>query len=182
LLGASLIARLLTSFLGPFMDSFINHNGPEKLLLLSPASQIALGRSSLFINFFDHLWILPITLCVVYIMAPIELHLLQPPDVLPNHNQRRQARLASTTVAVTISALGVAVSTAEQNLFQVIAHTGQAMYLTNLVGSLLRAIPFVPLYIAVYLIANPDTPFIVTPEAPLDLPTPPQSPPESTSP
>jgi hypothetical protein len=176
LLGLSLIARLVTSFLTPFMDSFINHNGPEKLLLLSPTSQIALGGSPVFIDFFDHLWILPITLCVVYVIAPVELHLLQPPDFPPTPNQRRQARLADMTAAVAISALGIALFAIERNLFQVIHRTDQSTYLISAVSSLARAIPYVPLYIALYLIANPDTPLIATPETPLDLPEPPQSP------
>jgi hypothetical protein len=164
LLGLNLIATLVISFLAPFVTSFISHNGPEKLLLLSPESQMALGRSALFINLIDHLWILPITLCVVYLMAPIELHLLQPPDLPPTPYQRKQARLAEIIAAVAISAIGVAVSAAERNLFQVIARTDQNVYLTSIVASLVRAIPYVPLYVAFYLIANPDTPLAIAPK------------------
>ena len=179
-LGIGLIARLVTSFLAPFIDSFINHNGPEKLLLLSPASQIALAGSPVFIDFFDHLWVLPITLCVVYVIAPIELHLLQPPNPLPSPDQRRQARLADMTAAVAISALSIALFAIERYLFQEIHRTDQSTYLIEAISSVLRAIPYVPLYIAFYLIANPDTPLLLTPES-LDLPSPPQSPSASTS-
>jgi len=182
LLGLSLLSSWITSFLAPFAGSFIDHNGPQKLLFLSLKSQMALGRSPLFINFLYHLWILPITLCVVYVIAPIELHLLQPPDLPPTPNQRKQARLAEIAAAIAISALGIAASAAERNLFQLIVRTDLATYLTSLIASLVRAIPYIPLYIAFYLIANPDNPFTLVPgTSPEPLPAPPQSPPSSTS-
>jgi hypothetical protein len=158
LLGLTLISSWITSSLAPFAGSFIDHNGPQKLLRLSLESQMALGSSPLFINFLYHLWILPITLCVVYVIAPIKLHLLQPPDLPPTPNQRKQARLAEITATIAISALGIAASAAVRNLFQVIVRTDQNTYLTSVVSSLVRAIPLVPLYIALYLIANPNNP------------------------
>jgi hypothetical protein len=182
LLGLSLLSSWITSLLAPFAGSFIDHNGPQKLLFLSLKSQMALGGSPIFVDFLYHLWILPITLCVVYVIAPIELHLLQPPDLLPAPNQRRQARLAEMTATVVISALGVAVFAAERNLFQLIVRTDQNTYLASLIASLLRAIPYVPLYIAFYLIANPNCPFLATPDSIEPLPSPPQSPPPSISP
>jgi hypothetical protein len=181
LLGLEMISGWITSLLAPFVGSFIDHNGPQKLLLLSYKSQMALGGSPIFNDFLYHLWILPITLCVVYVIAPIELHLLQPPDVPPDLNQRRQARLAEMIAAVAISALGFAVWTAQHSLFQVIVRTNQNTYLANIVGSLVKAIPYAPLYIALYLIANPDSLLIADPEAPLDRPSPPQSPQPSTA-
>lgn len=107
LVGVSLISLRIISFLAPLVGSFIDHNGPQKLLHLSLKSQMTLGSSPIFIDFLDDLWILPITLCVVYVIGPIELHLLQPLDVLPTPTQRRQARLAGMTAAVAISTLGL---------------------------------------------------------------------------
>jgi hypothetical protein len=181
LLGLGLISGWITSYVAPFVGSFIDHNGPQKLLLLSHRSQMALGGSPIFIDFLYHLWILPITLCVVYVIAPIELHLLQPPDLPPAPNQRRQARLAEMTASVGISVLGLAAWTAQRSFFQLIVRTDQNTYLTSIAASLVKAIPYVPLYIAFYLIANPDSPLVTTPEAPLDLPSLPESPPPSIS-
>jgi hypothetical protein len=165
LLALTLLSSWTTSFLAPFAGSFIDHNGSQKLLFLSVKSQMALGGSPIFIDFLYHLWILPIALCVVYVIAPIELHLLQPPDLLPAPNQRRQARLAEITATVAISALGLAVWTAQRSLFQLIVRTDQNTYLTGIVASFVRAIPYVPLYIAFYLIANPDTRLPDAPES-----------------
>jgi hypothetical protein len=184
LLAISVAANVVVSFLAPFYLSFVTHNGPEKLLHLSPESQVALASSTLFTIFLDHLWLLPITLCVVYVMAPIELHLLQPPDLLPTPGQKKQARLVAATAAIVISALAIAISAIEQNVFnlQGIAHSDQTLYWINTFASLVRAIPFAPLYIAFYLIATPDSPLALTPESLHPIPSPSQSPPESTSP
>jgi hypothetical protein len=156
LFGVSFISGQIVSFLAPYAGSFIDHNGPLKLLHLSLESQVALGSSPVFVDLLYHLWILPITLCVVYVMAPIELHLLQPPYVPPAPNQRRQARLAGTMAAVAVSALGVAAWAAQRSLFlHLIFHTDRNNYLASLVASLVRAVPYAPLYIVLYLIANP---------------------------
>ena len=162
LLGLDLISGWIISFLAPSVISFLNHGGLEKLFSLSLKSQIALERSPLLIDLIDHLWILPITLGVVYVMAPLQLHLLQPPDRLPDPNQRKKARLASMSAAVAISALGVLSFAAQQSLFQLIFRTDLHVYLIGTISSLFIATPYVPLYIAFYLIANPDSPIIAS--------------------
>jgi hypothetical protein len=179
--GLGLISTWIISFLSPFMWSFIDRNGPEKLLHLPLYSRMALGRSTFLFSFFDQLWILPITLSVVYVIAPIEVHLLQPPDLPPTQNQSKQARLAEMTAAVAISALGLVAFAAQQGAFELVFRTGPHLYLVRAMSSLLIAIPYVPLYIAFYLIANPDSPLAATPQFPDATPSPPQSPPPSTA-
>jgi hypothetical protein len=63
------------------------------------------------------------------------------------------------TAAIAISALGALVWAAERRLFQMIVHTNESTYLILAIASLVRAIPYAPLYIAFYLIANPNNPF-----------------------
>lgn len=182
LLSLNLISAWITYRLDPLVNWFLDNIEAQKLLFLSPRAQVALGGSNLFLGFIYELSVLPITLCVVYIMAPVELHLLQPPDLLPTPKQRRQARLAEMTAAIAISILGAIVWATERSLFQRIVHTDLNTYLILAVASLLRAIPYVPLYVAFYLIANPDSPIAFASSSPDLFPTPPESPPSPTSP
>ena len=182
LLGLQVVSNLLTSFLSPLIFSINPEDKLGRLLSLSLKSQNALQASHLIPNLISHLWVLPIVLCIVYIVAPLQARLAQPPEAAPVPDHAKQARTAAILTAVAMSALSFLVAMLEVPLFQLLRPASTlVLYPVSAITSLITALPYVFLYIAFYLIANPDSSLITTPEIPLDLPTPPQSPPESTS-
>jgi hypothetical protein len=116
---------------------------------------------------------------VAVIITPIAVRLIQPPDTVPAPNQANRARVAGIFAAVAISILSFLVSTLETPLFQQQHPTSSLfIYAIGMAATLITAIPNIPLYIALYLIATPDSPFTI-PESPGLLQELPQSPPSS---
>jgi predicted tellurium resistance membrane protein TerC len=85
------------------------------------------------------------------------------------------------TAAIAISALALVAFAAEQGVFELVFGTGPRLYLAHALTSLITAVPYVPLYIAFSLIANPERPLVAIPETQLALPSLPQSPPPSSA-
>jgi hypothetical protein len=124
----------------------------EKSTSTSPAFQIAIEKSNLPV-------LLPALLlaaAIATIMAPIAVRLLQPPPVPLSPQQAKSARHASLIVVAVAAVLQVLIQQVEPSLFQ---HLGTATATLLTVGfavSLITAIPFVPLYVALSLIATPE--------------------------
>jgi hypothetical protein len=137
----------------------------ETSLDLSLKSSIALENSNIFPILIDHIWVLPITLCLVYVVAPLQLRLVQPPDFGFSLGQKRDARLAAILAAVASSVLGIVTAILESQLFQHLRLAATFTYPIWTITALINAVPFVFLYVALYLIANPDSPVAVPPSS-----------------
>jgi hypothetical protein len=182
LLGLKSISDVLTTFLSPLVFSFNLEDKLEHLLSLSLKSANVLEATHLIPNLVSHLWVLPITLCIVYIIAPLQARLAQPPDAAPVLDQAKQVRIAAILTAVAMSALSFLVAMLEVPLFQLLRPASTlVLYPVSTITSLITALPCVPLYIAFYLITTPGSPLASTPDSPDPLPEQPQSPPESIS-
>ena len=169
LCGLEVIAGLLISFLSPLLPAFYQPDLQIKLEHLIPLSvsyQIALQTSKvlsyLFSQLFAYSWPIPITLCVVYVIAPLQVRLLQPPDTNPTAQQASRARIAGTLAALASAACAFLLF---QFRFGVIPSSSPgALYFFQAATSLITLAIYTPLFIAIYLIA--------TPESPLDIPPP----------
>jgi hypothetical protein len=182
LLGLSAISEVLQTLLFPWVFSFNPERKLEHLLSLSLKSANVLEASHLIPNLVSHLWVLPIALCIVYIIAPLQARLAQPPDAPPVPDQAKQARIAAILTAVAMSALSFLVAMLEAPLFQLLPPSSSlVLYPIGTITSLITALPYVPLYIAFYLITTPDNPFAAIPDSSHPLPGPPPFPPESRS-
>jgi hypothetical protein len=182
LLGLKAISDVLTTFLSPLVFSFNLEDKLERLLSLSLKSESVLEATHLIPNLVSHLWVLPIALCGVYIIAPLQARLAQPPNATPVPDQARQTRIAAILTAIAISTLSFLVAMLEVPLFQLFRLSSTlALYPVHIIASLVTVLPYVLLYIAFYLITTPDSPFAAIPDLPAPLPEPPQSPPESIS-
>ncbi len=109
---------------------------------------------------------LPIYLCnllfalgIAYIIAPIAIRLLQPQGSTPTPQQAKTARIAWILTAVFGTILGVAVSGIEASFFQQLHTTSDLAALSiSAIASVINALPNIPLFIALYLIATPNSP------------------------
>jgi hypothetical protein len=138
----------------------------ETFFSLSLKTSLALERLNLIPNLFSYLWALPITLCIVYVIAPWQLRLIQPLDFNPSMEQKKQARLAAIYVTLAIIVLSILTSIIESTLLQQLSPASRlVVYSVGTITSLITVLPNVPLYIAFYLIANPDSPLAALPEA-----------------
>jgi hypothetical protein len=182
LLGLKAIWDVLTAFLSPLIFSLNPEDKLKRLLSLSPKLENVLEITHLIPNLVSHLWVLPIALCIVYIIAPLQARLAQPPDAVPVPDQAKQARIAAILTAVAMSALSFLVAMLEVPLFQLLRPASTlVLYPVSTITSLITALPYILLYIAFYLITTPDSPFAAIPDSPEPLPEPPQSPPSSIS-
>lgn len=165
LLGLNAISEVLTTFLAPLV--FVNFEHKlEHLLSLSLQSANVLEASHLIPNLASHLWVLPVALCIVYIIAPLQARLAQPPDAAPVPDQAKQARTAAILTAVAMSALSFLVAMLEAPLFQLLPPSSSlVLYPIGTITSLITALPYVPLYIAFYLITTPEGPLNMSPPA-----------------
>jgi hypothetical protein len=138
----------------------------EALFSLSLKTSNALEKLNLVPNLINDLLTLPITLGFVYIIATLQLRLIQPQNFNPTPEQKKPARLAAIYAAVAFIVLGILTSTVEFILLQQLSPASNlVVYAVRTITSLITAIPYVPLYIAFYLIANPDSPLATLPEA-----------------
>jgi len=162
--GLNVISGSLIVFLSP-LTQFLNllnfQSKLEQLLMLSIKSQIALEQSNIISNLFSHLWPIPITLCVVFIIAPLQVRLLQPPDSNPTAQQTRKARIAGTLAALASAACAFILL---QIRFWFFPYSSPGVhYFFQAVPSLITTAIYAPLFIAIYLIANPDSPLAIPP-------------------
>jgi hypothetical protein len=174
LFGLNVIGQSITRFLAPLVQS-INLNPLqsklvqmlEQILPLSVRSQIALEHTNLISNIFANLWPIPITLCIVYVIAPLQVRLLQPPDSCPTAQQVRSARIAWFLAIVTSTVATCASSLLETSLLIALQQSSIIFYLSLVIARLISIAIYVPLFIVIYLIANPDSPLAIPP-APQD--------------
>jgi len=163
LFGLGVIAGSLISFLSTLVHplNLLDFQSKlEKVLSLSLQSQFALERSNFiptFINSLLHyLWTIPITLCVVYVIAPLQVRLLQPPDTNPTTQQARSARIAGALAALALAACAFLLF---QVTFSLIPSSFPGVrYFFQAANSLITLAIYAPLFIAIYLIANPESP------------------------
>jgi len=169
LFGLNVIGQAITSFLAALIQPInLNHfqSTLEQLLSLSVRSQIALEHSNLILGLIGNIWPIPITLCVVYIIAPLLVRLLQPPDSNPTAQQARIARIAWLLAIVTSTVATCASFLLEASLSFALQPSLSISYLFQVVIHLIRLAIYVPLFIAIYLIANPDSPLAIPPNPP----------------
>jgi hypothetical protein len=118
---------------------------------------------------------------VAWLIAPAALALLRPRQSPPNDARSRwQARnIAAISVLASVAIYFLA-SVAEPS-FALLLRTSIGIQLFWAVGSAASALPYIPLFIALDLIANPESPLFTPETSPDPLPSQPQSPPESTA-
>jgi hypothetical protein len=160
LFGLNLIAGALAGFLMPLVQPLKLQADMEKLFSLPLKSQLAMENSHLIANLVSHLWVLPITLCVVCLIAPVEVRLLQPPNFIPPRGQATIARIAALLGALAVTLLSLLISVLEAPLMQHlslgtrISSSTAIEYPMWIISSLIAAAPYVLLYVAFYGIAT----------------------------
>jgi tetrahydromethanopterin S-methyltransferase subunit C len=167
--GLNIAFRSMAGLLSPLIVS-VNpqtiQGKLEALFSLSLKTSNALEKLNLVPNLINDLLTLPITLGFVYIIATLQLRLIQPQNFNPTPEQKKPARLAAIYAAVAFIVLGILTSTVEFILLQQLSPASNlVVYAVRTITSLITAIPYVPLYIAFYLIANSDSPLATLPEA-----------------
>jgi hypothetical protein len=129
--------------------------------------QAYLGRSNLAGSFFSYLWVLPVTLFVCYIIAPLEVRLLQSPESTPAPDQARRARVVAILVALGLCVFNPFTGMTESYILQMsLLAFSLKFFLIELLFSLIRTAPYALLFIAFYLIANPESPLVGASVAP----------------
>jgi hypothetical protein len=174
LFGLGVIAGSLISFLSTLVHplNLLDFQSKlEKVLSLSLQSQFALERSNFiptFINSLLHyLWTIPITLCVVYVIAPLQVRLLLPPGTNPTTQQARSARIAGTLAALALAACAFLLL--QVSIWFIPSSFPGARYFLQAVIPLASLAIYTPLFIAIYLIANPGSPLAI-PSSPPNIP------------
>jgi len=174
LFGLNVIGHSLAGILSTLMQplNLINFQSKlEMILSLSLKSSVALEKSNLLNNLLNNLWPIPITLCVVYIIAPLQVRLLQPPDTNRTVQQTRQARIV-WFLAIVTSAIAICTMLLLQvSLSFVPLASPGILYIFQALTYLISIALYAPLFIAIHLIANPGSPLAIPP-------TPPSTPPE----
>jgi len=170
LFGLNVIGQSIAGLLFPLVQSInLNHLQSklvqmlEHILPLSVRSQIALEHTNLISNIFANLWPIPITLCVVYIIAPFQVRLLQQPDSNSTAQQVRSARIVWFLAILTSTAATVVSHVLETSLSIALQPSPIIFYLFEVVEHLISVAIYAPLFIAIYLIANPDSPLAIPP-------------------
>jgi hypothetical protein len=171
LFGLDVISGSLIGFLSPLihpLDLLNFQSKLEKILSLSLQSQFALERSNfiptLINSLCSYLWPIPITLCVVYVIAPLQVRLLQPPDTNPTAQQARSARIAGTLAALALAACAFLLL--QVRIWFIPSSFPGALYVFQAITALIALAIYAPLFIAIYLIATPDSPLAIQPNIP----------------
>jgi hypothetical protein len=165
LFGLNVIGQTITSFLALLVQPINLNNFQsrlEQILSLSLKSQIALEQSNFISNIFANLWPIPITLCVVYVIAVLQIRLLQPPGTYPTAQQIGNARIVWFLAAITSTVATCASILLEASLLIVLQQSHSIIYLFDVVIHLIRLAIYAPLFIAIYLIATPESPLLIS--------------------
>jgi hypothetical protein len=158
-----LILSMLAVFLSAPLEqlALMLQNLIEKATSMSLKSELALEKLDLPTLLCTAL----IAIIAAWIMAPITLKLLQPPDSIPTAQQKLRARISALIAVTAWFALDRIVSGLAAPFFQQ-PHTLSSLILAiRGIASLITALPTIPLYIALNLIATED------PSAPPDTST-----------
>lgn len=177
LYGLNLIGHFLTSFLAPQiqhlnLDNFQSRlvQMLEHILSLSIRSQIALEQANLFNNLFANLWPIPITLCVVYIIAPLQVRLLLPPNSGTTAKQTRHARILWFLAIVAFTVTTCATFILQTSLSFALHQSLSIIYSFEVVRHLISIAIYAALFVAIYLIAYPESPLAIPPIQPITPP------------
>lgn len=173
LFGLNVIGRALSRILSQMLQplNLIDFQSKlEMLLSLSLRSQIALERSNVISNILNNLWPIPITLCVVYIIAPLQVRLLQPPDTDSTAQQTTSARIA-WFLAIVISAVAVCIILLLQVSLSFVSQLAPGIVnMFQAVTYLISIAIYAPLFIAICLIATPQSSLLIPSESPASQP------------
>lgn len=130
-------------------------------LTLSPQFQAQLDHLNLTGNVVG----LPFALIIAYLMAPLSVRLLRPPDSIPAPQEANRARVATILTALAAALLGILVSYCEATVFQQLQpHSNIVTQGIMLAFAAIRQIPAILLALALYLIAYPDSPLAAAPQ------------------
>jgi len=158
LLAASAVLALPVLALALKLQTYL-----ERSPYLSLRSQLDMEKA----NLSGYVYVLPLMLAIAYIIAPVALQLLRPPNSIPTPQERRRARIAALIVTATVTILGFVVPRIEILFLQQLSSPSSSVIrLTNTIVSVITALPYVLLYIIFYLIANPGIPLLAVPGNP----------------
>jgi hypothetical protein len=93
---------------------------------------------------------------VVYVIAPLQVRLLQPPDTNTTAQQAWSARIAGTLAA--LASVACAFLLFQVEFYFVPPSSSAILYSFRAVTSLITLAIYAPLFIAIYLIAKPESP------------------------
>jgi hypothetical protein len=166
LFAFGVIAGIVIAIFLPLLSTLYLPYKLAQFFSLSLKTEMVLNKLQL--NFLtNYILLAPITLISLYIMAPLAVRLLQPPDSIPAKHQAKQARIAALFVSVATCILSYLLFRLD-SLFIALqyAPTGPVAYLFHTFTSFIAAGPWVPLFIAFYLISNPESPLVGASVAP----------------
>jgi hypothetical protein len=159
LFGVNTVAGFLVGIIAPLVWSLHLPDLLDRSLPLSFSARSAVERMNLFPNMIGNIWALPITLCVVWVIAPLQIKLIQPPGSIPTPDQTKRARMAALVTALVATAVGLLVLLAESPLFPLqLPASNLTLHAIEAIASLIDHTPYVPFFIALYLIATPGDP------------------------
>jgi hypothetical protein len=159
LFGVNVVAGFLVGIIAPLVWSLHLPDLLERILSLSLSSRLEVEKLNLFPNLIGNLWPLPITLCVVWVIAPLQIRLIQPPGSISAPDQIKRARMAALVTALVATAVSLLVLLAESTLFLLhLPASNPAFHAIEAIASLIDHAPYVPLFVALYLIATPGSP------------------------
>jgi hypothetical protein len=183
LLGLNIVSECIYGFATPIFMPLVStlQSGIEHTFLLSIASSMELEKLNLIGNLVSHLWVLPVVLCIAWLIAPLQARLTQPSGSALTPPQAMQARIATILATLTLSLLSFLISMLLAMLFQsdVLPASLAIHFAIGVVRTLLTSLPLALLYIALTLIAAPSIACIPT-SAPTET-TPPGNPAEDPS-
>jgi hypothetical protein len=164
---ASAVLAAPLSVLGLRLQTFL-----ETTPYLSLKFQLELAKA----NLLGYAVALPLTIAIAFVITPIALRLLRSPDSVLAPQETSRARIAAILTVVVVAAIGFFVPRVASSFLQQINTTSSLVVrLIDTTVSVIIVLPYAFLFIAFYLIANP--------ESPLAFPlTPPNAEPEEDAP
>jgi hypothetical protein len=162
-----------------------------KLFVLCVGAAILLAAITTFLTkfglvmeprLFGYCYSLAFSSGIAYLVTPSALRILQSIGYTPISSERqRLGRIFAILALAASNTLGAMLAQVNLPLWEGWhAHAAAVRFVLSAIISLIAALPYIPLYIALYLIANPESPLNAIAETESPLPSPPQSPPEST--
>lgn len=163
----SLVLAAPLSVLGLRLQTFL-----ETTPYLSLKFQLDLAKA----NLLGYAIALPLMITIAFVITPIALRLLRSPESVLAPQETSQARIAAILTVVVVATLDIFVPRVESSFLQQINTTSNLVVrLSDTAASVIIALPYAFLFIAFYLIVNP--------ESPLAFPlTPPNAEPEEDAP
>jgi len=166
LLGLNIVSECTYGFAMPIFMPLVStlQSGVEHTFSLSLAASMEIEKLNLIGNLVSHLWVLPVVLCIAWLIAPLQARLTQASAFALTPPQAAQARIATILAALTLSLLSFLIAMLAALLFQSQLPSPLAIdFAIGVVRTLLTSLPLALLYIALTLVADPSVAAIPTP-------------------